>query len=210
MALNKSFGFGRECDVFRLHCGVNRDPRQIALLQSPGIMGDAKRLGQKTVQSIANAFAPVAHSRALMTHLVLEEFLAGEVLEIGIVNPAITHILIRQIVNVLQEQKADHEPGRYTWPAIPFKKIRQFLVDPGPVDLITKPHQFVPHVDDLIEAGPEQILRPRSLFGFRSHCPLRNNASMESCHSRKGNPSGRQIARNPLRIYRFPAIPNTC
>ncbi len=46
-------------------------------------------LGQENVQVIADALAPMAHAGALVQQGVLEELLAGEVLEIGIVHPAV-------------------------------------------------------------------------------------------------------------------------
>ena len=49
------------------------------------------------------------------------------------------------------------------------KPIRQLVVDPGPVDLGGQDDELVLHVDDLVEAGAEQIVVPRWLLLFRSH-----------------------------------------
>ena len=46
-------------------------------------------LGPQNVQPIADAPSPVAHAGALVGQCVLEELLAGEVLEIGVPHPAL-------------------------------------------------------------------------------------------------------------------------
>ena len=80
----QELGVGREGDVLGLHRGVDADPGQIALLQGPGLVGDAQGLGQERVEPLADALAPVAQAGALVAQFVLEELLAGEVLEIGV------------------------------------------------------------------------------------------------------------------------------
>ena len=46
----------------------------------------------------------MAQVGSLMRKLVLEELLAGEVLEIGVVDPAFAHLLVRQTEDVLEQQ----------------------------------------------------------------------------------------------------------
>ncbi len=53
----------------------------------------------------------MAQVRAFMREGVLEKLFAGEELEIGVMDPALTHALIGQPVNVLEQQQPDHEPG---------------------------------------------------------------------------------------------------
>ena len=77
----QELGVGREGDVLRLHRGVHRDPRQVALLQGAGIVSEAQGLLQQNVQVIADTFAPMAQTRTLVHKLVLEELLASEVLK---------------------------------------------------------------------------------------------------------------------------------
>ena len=88
---------------------------------------------------------------------MLEELFPGEVLEIGIMHPALAHAFVRQPVNVLEQQKPDHETGLDPGPALVAVERRDLAVDPPPVDLTGELHQLVPHVDDLLEPGPEQI-----------------------------------------------------
>ena len=49
---------------------------------------------------------------------VLEKLFAGKELEIRVVDPALAHPLIGQSVNVLEQQKPDHEAGLDTRPGV--------------------------------------------------------------------------------------------
>ena len=51
----------------------------------------------------------MAEVGALVREGVLEERLAGEVLEVRIVDPALTDTFVRQPEHVLEQQQADHE-----------------------------------------------------------------------------------------------------
>ena len=178
----QELGVGRKGDVLRLHRGIDSDPGQIALLQSAGVMGQTQALGQKNVQVIADALPPMAHAGALVRQLVLEELLAGEVLEIRVLNPTVPNrsgglrglrprstLTIRQAVGMFQHKHADHEPYRLRRAALVGKASRQLVVEPGPVDLVRQDDKLVFHVDDLIETGAEKIVMARFWWLFRSH-----------------------------------------
>lgn len=49
-----------------------------------------------------------ADARAFMRELVSEELRTDEVLEIGIIDPAIADLFVRQPEGLLQKQKSDH------------------------------------------------------------------------------------------------------
>ena len=57
-------------------------------------MGNPQAFVQKNVQAVADALAPMAHAGALVRQFVLEKFLAGEVLEIGVVHPALPDLFV--------------------------------------------------------------------------------------------------------------------
>lgn len=120
-------------------------------------MHDPQALSQQQLQFIAQALAPVAEVRALVWELVLEELFPGEVLEIRIMDPARAHALVGQPIDVLEQQKPDHEAGLDPGPALVAVERRNLAVDPLPVDLAGELHQLVLEVDDLIESRPEQI-----------------------------------------------------
>ena len=132
-------------------------------------MRHPQALGQQQVELIAQPLAPVAEVRALVRESVLEEGLAGEVLEIGVVDPALAHAFIGQSKHVLEQQQADHEAALDAGSALVAVERRDHTVDPRPVDLAGELHQLVPHIDYLVEPGPEQIAFPDRLLLLRPH-----------------------------------------
>jgi hypothetical protein len=92
-----------------------------------------------------------------MRELVLEELLPCELLEVRVMDPALADTLVGQGVDVLEQQQSDYEAGLNPWPALVAVERRNLAVDPTPIDLAGKLHQFVLHVDDLLEPRPEQI-----------------------------------------------------
>src|SRR4249919_1742247 len=128
----------------------------------------------------------MAQVRALVREGVLEKLFAGEELEIRVVDPALAHPFIGQSVNVLEQQQPDHEAGLDPRPAVLAVERRDLAVDPVPIDLAGKQNQLVLQVDDLVQPGPEQIVRSRRLVLLRPHRPLR--CTTESWSAGKGNP----------------------
>jgi hypothetical protein len=64
---------------------------------------------------------------------------------------------------VLEQQQPDHEAGLDPRPAVLAVERRDLAVDPVPIDLAGKQNQLVLQVDDLVQPGPEQIVRSRRL-----------------------------------------------
>ena len=167
--LQHQLGVGGVRDVLRLHRGVHGDALEIVRLQRAELMRHSQALSQQRIELVADPLASVAHPRALMRKGVLEERLAGEVLEVGIVEPALAYPFVGHLVDVFQEQEPDHEPRLGRRPAVLAEQPSQLGVEPVPVDLIGQPRQLVAHVDDLIEPGPEQIARAFLRRLLRSH-----------------------------------------
>jgi len=90
----QQFGVGREGDGLRLHGGIHRDPLEVTGAQRAGFVRDPQALREQQIELAAQPLAPMAQVGALMRELVLKERLAGEVLEIGVVDPALAHPLI--------------------------------------------------------------------------------------------------------------------
>jgi hypothetical protein len=162
------------------------------LRKAPAPCATPHALGQQQLQLLAEPLAPVAQIRALVREGVLEELLAGEVLEIRVVDPALAHSLVGQPVNVLEQQKTDHEAGRDPRPAVLAVERRNLAVNPVPVDLASEQNQFVLQIDDLVEPSPEQIVRTSRRLVLRPHRP--SDADKESCFPLRGNPEN-EIAR---------------
>ena len=114
---------------------------------------------------------------------MVEKLLPGEVLEIGVVNPALAQLLVGQSEDVLEQQKPDDEAALDAGPTLLAVERRDLAIEPVPVDVLGKLHQLVPHVDDLVEPRSEQIARPRP-------CPLprphrKSSASPQATESRR-------------------------
>ena len=184
----QQLGVGREGDGLGLHRGVDRDPLEVLGAQRAGLVRHPQALGQQQLQLVAEPLAPMAQVRALVRERVLEELLAGEVLEIRVIDPALAHALVGQPVDVLEQQQPDHEAGLDPGPALVAVERRDLAVDPVPIDLAGELHQLVLHVDDLVEPRPEQIVRSRRLVLLRPHRPLR--CTTESWFAAKGNLEG--------------------
>jgi hypothetical protein len=63
---------------------------------------------------LTHALAPARQRRALQRQAVLEELLAAEVLEIGVLHPARDQLIVGQIVRVLEDRQT--RQGRGGWP----------------------------------------------------------------------------------------------
>ena len=136
---------------------IDRDPLEVPGPQRTAFVGNPQAFGQQQFKLVTQPLAPMAQVRALVRERVLEELFPGEVLEIRIVDPALADALVGQPVDVLEQQKPDHEAGLDPGPALVAVERRDLAVDPLPVDLACELHQFVLHIDDLIEPRPEQI-----------------------------------------------------
>ena len=88
---------------------------------------------------------------------MLEKLLAGEVLKIGVIDPALAYAFIGQPVNVLEQQQPDHERRRDPGPALVAVERRDLAIDKVPIDLAGELRQFVLEVDDLVQPRSEQI-----------------------------------------------------
>jgi hypothetical protein len=60
-------------------------------------------LGQQQFQFVAEPLPPMAQVGAFVRELVLEKLLAGEELEIGVIDPALAHGFIGQSINALEQ-----------------------------------------------------------------------------------------------------------
>ena len=165
----QELGVGREGDGLGLHRGIHRHPLEVARAQRSALVRHPQAFGQQQLELVAEALAPMAQVRALVREFVLEELRAGEVLEIRVIDPALAHAFIGQAVDMLEQQKPDHEAALDPGPAFVAVERSDLVVDPVPVDLGGKLHQFVLQVDDLLEPGPEQIAFARHLRLLRSH-----------------------------------------
>src|SRR4051794_2381792 len=167
-------------------------------------MRHPQALSQQQLQSVAEPLAPMAQVRALVREGVLEKLLAGEELEIRVVDPALAHTFIGQPVYVLEQQQPDHETGLDPRPAVLAVERRDLAVDPVPIDLAGKQNQLVLQVDDLVQPRPEQIVRSRRLGFFGRIVPSDAHRNMV----RRERESKSEIAGFGGFNLPFPAISN--
>lgn len=81
---------------------------------------------------------------------MLEELKAAEKLPIRILHPALDHLLIRQVVDMLQVMQPDHQPRRLGGPANRPIEPTERLVKSCPWDHTGQSHQHLARVDDRV------------------------------------------------------------
>src|SRR5262249_40766889 len=118
---------------------------------------DPQALGQQQFELAAEPLPPMAEVGALVRERVLEELLAGEVLEIRVVDPAIAHAFVREPEDVLEQEYPHHEARLDAGPPLLAVERSDLLIDPSPIDLAGERHQLGLHVDDLVEPRSKQI-----------------------------------------------------
>jgi hypothetical protein len=93
---------------------------------------------------------------------MLEVHLAGEVLHVRRLQPALQDLVIREVVGVLQIQQSDHHPNRQRGAARALRRRREqvgdLLNDALPGHRICKPDQWMIRPDNLIQASSKQIV----------------------------------------------------
>lgn len=138
------------------HRGVHRDLGQAA--RRHGTRGPAclDRLGQQPLHTLlADAITPAAERGGVNGQAVLEEGLAGGVLEVRVLDPTGEHCLVGEAIGVLQVHQPGDQARMSGEPSLLGRKeARPFPLEPGPIDQRRKPDQLVPPVDDVDEARP--------------------------------------------------------
>src|SRR4029079_12549591 len=122
-------------DVLRLNRGIDSDPSEVFGAQCAAFVRDTQALGQEQFELLSEPLAPMAQVRTLVRKLVLEEFRTGEVLEIGIVNPALTYRFVGQRKDVLEQEQPDDETSLDPGAALVAVKRRDLAIEPLPIDL---------------------------------------------------------------------------
>src|SRR5438034_9603579 len=88
-----------------------------------------------------------------------EELLAAEILEIGVLHPAGTQFLVREIEGELEDRQSRHQPRRKRRHAGAVAvDLAALRLDRTPRHGLRKLHQLMLQVDDLVEPRAEQIL----------------------------------------------------
>ena len=195
-----------EGDRLLLHGRIDNHLGEVRWSRSARSRRDRKALLQERVRLLlAHALTPARQRRALERKLVAKELLAAEELIVRIIQPALAQDFIGEIVRVLQDRQARHEPcgkRRLTRPV----RINgaEALLQKIPVDRARKFHERAIHSDDLVEPCLEQIILPAVPPLHRSHrITLRCIATAKRITPKAPD----QFARKPIHKPLNPANP---
>lgn len=137
---------------------------------------------------------------------MLEIDFAAEVLEVGVIDPALAHRLIGKVMHMLEDVQAHHHARRHAGSAGLGIMGTVSRIEPHPVDPMRQPHQRVLHVDDVLEPCPEQVVRSVTTTSLRAHpIPPRLSSPDRESHLSTG--------RNPKRAncsLSSPKSPKPC
>lgn len=161
----------RVLDCLRLHRRVHDDLLEAALRDDARGLPRADRgLKQLLHAFLADAAPPACHLRGVDREVVLEELLATEMLPVGVLHPALHHLLIRQPVGVLQKMKARHQSDRNTrTPQVGHIHAAEFRRQVLPGNHRRQPHQLVVRVQRQIQLPADYRLLARRPPRFRLH-----------------------------------------
>jgi hypothetical protein len=154
---------GRERHRLGLHGRVDDHPGEVRGLGRARARRRAQALlDQRDKLLLAHALTPARQRRPVERKRVAEELLAAEQLIVRVLEKARAKLFIGQIVRVLEDRQARHEPRRQRRLA---RLVRIDRAEPrlekAPVDRPAELRQRVIEVDDLVEPGPEEIVLPR-------------------------------------------------
>lgn len=111
---------------------------------------------------LADPFPPAGERGGIDRWAVLKEGLAGEMLVVGVLDPAGDDRLVRQPEGVLEIEQPRHEPRRRCRAACRGgEEPGPLRLEEVPVDQGRQLHQFMAHVDQVDQPGAEEII----LFG---------------------------------------------
>jgi hypothetical protein len=107
----------------------------------------------------ADPLAPSNERGRVDRRVVLKERLAGEVLVIRVLDPTRDHRLVREPERVLEIEQPRHQPWRGRRPAGGGgEKPGPLVLEELPVDQRRQRHEFMAHVDQVDEPGPEEVV----------------------------------------------------
>lgn len=161
----------RMLDRLRLHRCVHDDLLEAALRDGAcDLPRRDRRLQQLLHALLADAATPPRHLRGMDREVVLEELLAAEVLPVGVLHPALHHLLVRQPVGVLQQVQPRHQANWNPW-ATQIRHIQasEFLRQILPGDHRRQPHQLMVRVQRQVQLPADHRLLTRRPPRFRLH-----------------------------------------
>ncbi len=132
-----------------------------------------RRLEQNLHAAGADPLAPARHRGAVDRQFMLEVIKAAEMLVVRVLHPARAHHLVRQVEDVLQEVQPDHQPRRQPRPSDLRVERPERRLEHPPVDHLRQPDHLVARIDDVAQAGAEQVIGRCREGLFGTHRRLR-------------------------------------
>ena len=174
-------GVGRERHRLGLHRGVDDHLGKVRRLGRAGARRDVQALlDQRDELLLAHPLAPARQRRAVERRLVLEELLAAEQLEIGVLDPPLAQRLVGEVVHVLEDRQPRHQPRRQRRMAGSLRIDRaEPRLEKSPIDRSGELGQRMAHVDDLVEPGAKEVVLTAVPALFRPHTPIPRIASRD-------------------------------
>ena len=189
-------GIGGMGHRLRLHGRVDRHALEVLRCDNAAIeTGLDRRLEQNLHAAGADPLAPARHRGAVDWKLILKVIEAAEMLVVRVLDPARAHHLVREIEDVLQEMQPNQQPRRQPGASDLGVERPERRLEHPPVDQLRQPNQLVARVDDVAQAGAEQIIRRcrRGLFGAHRRLRTRWHAGVNQSRFHGASPSARQL-----------------
>ena len=119
---------------------------------------------------IAQPLAPARHARRIDRHAMLKVLHAAEVLPVGVFNPHCDHVLVAQVMLILQVMQRHHQPRREARRTLTgMIGAAQSLLKRRPIDAMTQTNQWMAHIDQLLQIYLEQLPLWLLWFAFWPH-----------------------------------------
>ena len=151
---------GRVRHRLGLNRGVDRDPFQLPFIHSLCLDGHGDGFGKHRLQVIGpDPLAPAGHRGAVNRQPVLEVRLAAEGLEVWVLQPGRTGLLVGETLHVLQKMQPGHQPCRQAMAAFGLVVMRpESVIKLAPVDQGREPDQIMRRVNYRLQRTAEQIV----------------------------------------------------
>jgi hypothetical protein len=161
----------RMCDRLGLHRRVDRHPLEARRLHRAGRQRRLDRGGEQPLHpGRADPLAPARQRARIDRQLVLQVVEAAEELPVRVLDPALAHPLVGEVVGVLQVSEPDHQPRRLAGTSRPLVVERpERALKALPVDQSGQSHQRMPEIELLAQSRPEKIVGLSVLSSFRAH-----------------------------------------
>jgi hypothetical protein len=166
-----------------LHSGVHRHPLEVLGRDRPGLVRHRQALlDQGDELILAQPLAPARQRGAVERQLVAEYRFAAEVLVIGVLDPTRAQHLVRQRMQVLEDQQpGDQARGQRRLARSSRAHRTEAPQQKLPIDLPRQPHQRVAHVDDLVQRRSEKVVLTFVAW-LAHHVPPRHRSRCRENH----------------------------